>query len=223
MSSPRMTSRAAGTGVPLRDESSLNVIIPMGGSGEAFREAGYTAPKPMIKIAGRPMLLHILDQLRLRLGDVVWLIIPNDMFLKFKAHLHLSSEFPSVDIRICTFTCQTRGATETIFIGLQHMTTAELSRRTLCLDCDTLFFSDVLSMFRAVPKGMGMSAYFVDSGTAALYSYLRLDAHSMIAEVREKNAISDLANNGAYGFPTGALLRKFIQEVLDTPQGLATE
>ena len=202
-----------------RDEASLNIIIPMGGSGEAFRLAGYTSPKPMIKIAGRPMLLHLLDQLKLRLGDVVWLIIPAADYAQFHSQLDFKSEYPQADIRVCQFTVQTRGAAETIFIGLQQMTHAELSRRTLCLDCDTLYFSDVLSMFRAAPSGKGMCAYFIDTGTAAIYSYLRLDADSSVAEVHEKNAVSDLANIGAYGFASASLLRQFIQPVLDSTKG----
>ena len=202
-----------------RDESSLNVVIPMGGSNEAFRTAGYTAPKSMIKIAGRPMLLHLLDQLRLRLGDVVWLIIPSADYLQFQSQLDFKSEYPQCDIRVCPFTVMTRGAAETIYIGLQQMTHAEQSRRTLCLDCDTLYFSDVLSMFREVPDGKGMCAYFHDTGTAALYSYLRLDSDGLVAEVHEKNAVSDLANIGAYGFASAALLRQYIQPVLDSTDG----
>ena len=212
MFSPPIGSPAAFASA-CRDEASLNVIIPMGGAfSEAFRTAGYSAPKPMIKIAGRPMLLHLLDQLKLRLGDVVWLIIPSDVYLQFQSQLDFKSEYPQADIRVCQFTVQTRGAAETIFIGLQQMSTSELSRRTLCLDCDTLYFSDVLSMLRAAPDGKGMCAYFIDTGTAALYSYLRLDeSDGAVMEVREKDAISDLANIGAYGFASATLLRQFIQ------------
>jgi len=202
-----------------RDEASLNVIIPMGGEGEAFRAAGYTAPKPMIKIAGRPMLLHLLDQLKLRLGDVVWLIMPSSVYLQFQSQLDFRSEYPQADIRVCQFTVPTRGAAETIFIGLQQMSTAELSRRTLCLDCDTIYFSNILQMFRDAPEGSGMCAYFVDRGTAALYSYLRLGVDSLVLEVREKEAISDLANIGAYGFPSALLLRDFISPILDSSEG----
>ena len=205
--------------VTIRDEASLNVIIPMGGSGEAFRAAGYSAPKPMIKIAGRPMLLHLLDQLKLRLGDVVWLIIPSVDYAQFHAQLDFKAEFPQADIRICQFTVQTRGAAETLYIGLQQMSHAELSRRTLCLDCDILYFADVLSMFRAAPPGKGMCAYFLDQGTAALYSYLRLDDAGEVAEVHEKNAVSELANVGAYGFASATLLHDFIQPVLDATNG----
>ena len=70
MFSPPIGSPAAFASA-CRDEASLNVIIPMGGAfSEAFRTAGYSAPKPMIKIAGRPMLLHLLDQLGGLLGQI---------------------------------------------------------------------------------------------------------------------------------------------------------
>lgn len=208
-----------GNVIRCRDEASLNIIIPMGGSGEAFKTAGFTQPKPMIKVAGRPLLHHLLDSLRLRLGDVVWLIIPSSVYMQFQSQLDFKAEYPQADIRVCEFTVLTRGAIETIFIGLQQMTSAELSRRALVLDCDNLYFADVLSMFRAAPSGKGMCAYFIDRGTAALYSYLRLGADGLVTEVREKNAISELANIGAYGFASGHLLRNYSQRVLDTPQG----
>jgi hypothetical protein len=178
----------------------------------------------MIKIVGRPMLLHLLDSLQLRLGDVVWLIIPAALYEEHASELNLQTEYPHLDIRICPFKVLTRGAVETLYIGLQHMSAAELSRRTLCLDCDTLYFADVLGMFRAAPAGRGMCAYFIDTGSAAIYSYLRLaEGSQMVEEVQEKNAISELANIGAYGFATGAALRTYIQGVLDCPKGIATE
>ena len=119
----------------------------MGGQSEAFRLAGYSAPKPMIKIVGRPMLLHLLDNLQLRLGDVIWLIIPSNLYAQYEAQLDLHSGYPLVEFRIITFDMLTRGVVETLFIGLQNMTAAELNRKAICLDCDTLYFSDVLGRF----------------------------------------------------------------------------
>ena len=34
----------------------LNVLVPMAGKGKRFRDAGYSQPKPMISIAGKPMI-----------------------------------------------------------------------------------------------------------------------------------------------------------------------
>jgi len=206
--------------IAIRDEASLNVIIPLGGSGETFREAGYVFPKPLIKIAGRPMLLHLLDNLKLRLGDVVWLVVPHNLHTQYEAEFDLiRRQYPAADIRVTVFKMQTRGAVETIFIGLQHMSPAELSRKTICLDCDNLYFSDVLGDFRTLPRRCGACFYFTDTGTAALYSYLRLgEKDGVVLEVAEKVAITDRANCGAYGFASGALLHQFAQAVLDAPE-----
>ena len=197
----------------LRDEASLNIIIPMGGKGEAFREAGYTFPGPLFKIVGRPILLHLLDNLKLRLGDVVWLVVPEATYLQYESHLNLKREFPDKDIRVVPFKLQTRGAAETLFIGLQHMSAAELNRRTICLDCANLYFSDVLGGFRQLDVTNGCCFYFDDRGAAAVYSYLRVSSSDVVKEVREKHAISRKANIGAYGFPSGAALRATIQQV----------
>ena len=162
----------------------VRILAAMGGSSEAFREAGYAAPKPMIKIVGRPMLQHLIDNLQLRLGDVIWLILPAKLYAQYASQLDLNNEYPTVEFRVVTFEMMTRGVAETLFIGLQNMTGAELNRRALCLDCDTLYFTDVLGKFRALPNGRGACFYFLDTGTAAIYSYLGL-AHDGSVQVRQ--------------------------------------
>ena len=54
-------------------------------------------------------------------------------------------------------------------------------------------------------------------------AYLHPARDGSVQEVREKNAISNKANVGAYGFESGLELRRFIQRVLDNPTGLSTE
>ena len=38
--------------------------MPMAGRGSRFRDAGFTVPKPMIPVLGRPMTQVVLDNLR---------------------------------------------------------------------------------------------------------------------------------------------------------------
>jgi NDP-sugar pyrophosphorylase family protein len=38
-------------------------LVPMGGSGQRFRDAGYDLPKPLIDVDGRPMIAHVLADL----------------------------------------------------------------------------------------------------------------------------------------------------------------
>jgi NDP-sugar pyrophosphorylase family protein len=43
----------------------LNIVIPMAGAGSRFVDAGYTVPKPFIDVLGKPMIYHVLENLRL--------------------------------------------------------------------------------------------------------------------------------------------------------------
>lgn len=44
----------------------------------------------------------------------------------------------------------------------QHMSSAEARRKSISLDCDTVYFSDVLGSFRDCASGCGSSFYFED-------------------------------------------------------------
>ena len=39
----------------------MQIVIPMSGSGERFRRAGYKTPKPLIEIEGKPIIAHVVD------------------------------------------------------------------------------------------------------------------------------------------------------------------
>jgi len=39
----------------------MQIVIPMSGFGERFRHVGYTLPKPLIEIDGKPIIAHVID------------------------------------------------------------------------------------------------------------------------------------------------------------------
>ena len=43
----------------------MNVIIPMAGRGKRFEDAGYSFPKPLIDVNGKPMIQIIIENLNL--------------------------------------------------------------------------------------------------------------------------------------------------------------
>jgi len=44
-------------------DDNLNVLIPMAGAGSRFAEAGYTFPKPLIDVNGKPMIQIVAENL----------------------------------------------------------------------------------------------------------------------------------------------------------------
>lgn len=48
---------------PKWKDDKLNVLIPMAGAGSRFADAGYTFPKPLIDVEGKPMIQTVVDNL----------------------------------------------------------------------------------------------------------------------------------------------------------------
>jgi NDP-sugar pyrophosphorylase family protein len=57
----------------------MQIIVPMSGFGERFRRAGYSLPKPLIEIDGKPIIAHVIDMFR---GEQNFIFICNNDHLK---------------------------------------------------------------------------------------------------------------------------------------------
>src|SRR5439155_23222810 len=51
----------------------MKVIIPLAGKGTRLRPHTYLTPKPMMKVAGKPVMSYVLDELK-KLGNVEQII-----------------------------------------------------------------------------------------------------------------------------------------------------
>ena len=66
----------------------MQIIIPMSGTGDRFRSAGYAVPKPLIPVDGRPMINHVIEMFP---GDHTFIFVCN------REHLE-SADFAMRDI-----------------------------------------------------------------------------------------------------------------------------
>ena len=49
----------------------LNIVIPAAGNGRRFEEIGWTIPKPMISIKGKPLLQLVNENLNVKANYIV--------------------------------------------------------------------------------------------------------------------------------------------------------
>lgn len=61
----------------------IQIVIPMSGFGERFRRAGYSVPKPLIEIDGKPIVAHVIDMFP---GEVDFLFVCNSDHLANPAY-----------------------------------------------------------------------------------------------------------------------------------------
>ena len=66
----------------------------------------------------------------------------------------------------------TRGAAETVRIGLEGLTASQRSRPTMLVDGDAFYTVDIVSMYRAISATSGGSFCFRDTQPKPIYSYV---------------------------------------------------
>jgi hypothetical protein len=55
------------------------------------------------------------------------------------------------------------------------MTKDLLARKTVSLDCDTIYWADILGSIRSMPQGHGGCFYFPDTGNKPIFSYIKTE------------------------------------------------
>ena len=171
----------------------MNIIIPLGGKGERFKNE-YRLPKPLIKIFDKEMIFYVLDNLNIQPEDKIFIIYYNlDEYDFQKIILH---KYPN--IHFITLHKQTKGAAETIYLGLEQIKHITTCKKCVLLDCDTFYTDDILNLYRKIENNAVF--YTVNTEPNPIYSYIELDNEGKIINIREKLKISDNANTGIYCF-----------------------
>lgn len=154
----------------------MNIIIPMAGQGSRFAKFGYKPPKPLICIAGVPMVVQVLLDLKFIPEDTLYIGIQRAAEQEYHTFKKLHKNLLSFNITVVPVFLdgQTRGAAETLQIIIENMRHDHRYRRTVSLDCDTLYFYDILGNCEKYQKSLEasvilkmrkMNRYFHTSGS----------------------------------------------------------
>jgi len=190
----------------------MNIIIPIGGIGQRFKDEGYDLPKPLISALGKPMIYHVIGSLYLESTDTVHIVYHNHL-KEFNFETLIKFYFPYINIKFISLDYLTKGAAETVLRGLETFTEEELNDNVLLLDCDTFYNDDIVAGYKSAPTKNAIF-YFNSTDPNPIYSYINLDGIT-VTDIKEKIKISDNANTGAYGFESSRELKQYCTKVLD--------
>lgn len=215
----------------------MNVIIPLGGKGERFKNEGYIKPKPFIKVLGKEILFHVIDNLFLnetnklnhdtdRNIDTNIYIIYNNELDQYNFADIIRVKYPM--IHLIKLEHDTRGAAETVYIGITEILKLEdnktnIYKKTLLIDGDTFYTRNIIDMFYNNPfdkkNDYGAIFYTKNYNPNPIFSYITFDRfdsyNNIVTQIIEKVKISDNANTGAYGFANIKELHHYAKYVLD--------
>ncbi|NQW11380.1 MAG: NTP transferase domain-containing protein [Alphaproteobacteria bacterium] len=190
------------------DGASLTVVIPMAGDGQRFRDAGYARPKPFIDVNGRPMIEHVIDNLR----------FPGARFILIGQRAHIEAEADVVnglaarnDCTVLGIDGLTEGTVCTILLARRHL---PVSQPLLIANSDQLVDGGIQPFVEdCLDRDLdGSILCFRDPEKNPKWSFAKTDDHGRVIEVREKVPISDLATVGIYLFRNGKI---FVDNAID--------
>jgi len=192
---------------PKWKDDKLNIVIPMAGAGSRFEKAGYTFPKPLIEVNGKPMIQVVVDNLNMD---------ANYIFIVQRSHrerynLDTLLRLIAPGCTIVEVDGMTEGAACTVLLAKKY------------IDNDNpLFFAnsdqyvnwnsnEFMYKMQSVDTDGGMLTF---TATHPKWSFAKVDAAGFVTEVAEKNPISDIATVGFYYWKHGSDFVKYAEQMI---------
>ena len=194
--------------IPKWKDDKLNVLIPMAGAGSRFEQAGYTFPKPLIEVKGKPMIQVVVENLNLDANYIY--VVQKSHREKYNLDTLLNLITPGCKI------VETEGLTE------GAACTALLAKEYIDND-NPLFFanSDQFVEWDSNEFMYKMQETDADGGivtftaTHPKWSFAKIDDNGLVTEVAEKNPISDIATVGYYYWKNGSDFVKYAEQMIN--------
>ncbi|MDR0950804.1 MAG: glycosyltransferase family 2 protein [Candidatus Ancillula sp.] len=194
----------------MSDNLKIQILMPMGGLGQRFVEAGYDTPKPMIEIEGKPMFMKALESFPQNWEMQNIFVIRQDQDQKYNLKQQIESTLPTAQVEILDH--NTGGAVETCLIAEQDI---DDDLPIIIADCDTRFKS--LEYNKKVEKNQVDGLLLSFNSDDPRYSYAKLDDNGKVIETAEKVVISNHALLGGYYIKSGKLFKEIAHQFVDNP------
>lgn len=192
--------------IPWRD-SKLNVLIPMAGAGSRFAAAGYTFPKPLIEVRGKPMIQTVVENLNMEANYIF--IVQKEHYEKYNLKYLLNLIAPNC--RIVQVDGLTEGAACTTLLAKEFINNDQplvMANSDQYIEWNS---NEVMYAFNADSIDGGILTF---KNTHPKWSYAKLDENGFVSEVAEKKVISDNATVGVYFWKKGSDYVKYAEQMI---------
>jgi dTDP-glucose pyrophosphorylase len=186
----------------------MNILIPMAGAGSRFEKAGYTFPKPLIDVAGQPMIQKVIENLNLQ-GRYIFLV-QKAHYEKYDLENLLNLIAPNC--KIVQIEGLTEGAACTVLKARELINNNEpliISNADQYIKWNSF---ETISMFNEPDVDGGILTF---KSIHPKHSFAKVDGYGFISEVAEKRPISNDATVGIYYWKKGSDFVKYADQMIE--------
>ncbi len=192
--------------IPWRNKK-MNVLIPMAGAGSRFVAAGYTFPKPLIEVNGKPMIQVVVENLNVESHFIF--MVQKEHYEKYNLKQLLNLIAPGCDI--IQIDKITEGAACTTLLAKEFINNDEpllMANSDQYLEWNS---NECLYAFTADTIDGGIITF---KATHSKWSFAKVGDDGLVSEVAEKNPISDIATAGIYYWKKGSDYVKYAEQMI---------
>ena len=186
----------------------MKVIIPLAGKGTRLRPHTHITPKPMLKVAGKPVMSYIIDDLE-KLGDIHEIIcITGHLKERVEDFVRRSTDIPAVFIEQKV----QDGTAGAVALARDH-----IDEPVLIIFVDTIFDADLSVTKTTDADGI---IWVKEVEDYQRFGVVVTDSDGNMTKIVEKpkTPISKRANIGLYYIRNWKLLMEGIDHVLKSPK-----
>jgi dTDP-glucose pyrophosphorylase len=178
----------------------VNVLIPMGGRGQRFRNAGYTLTKPLIDVNGQPMIKRVIDNLNMS-GTYIFLVSEEDE-KDYNLTQQLISFCQPNQCRVILENPNNRQGAGAACLLAEHL--IDNDQQLLVANSDQLVEWNSIHFLQAMSDKQADGGILTFTATESKWSFAKLIPNTeLVSEVAEKKVISNKATAGIYWFKEG--------------------
>ena len=193
--------------IPKWQGGKMNVLIPMAGAGSRFQQAGYTFPKPLIDVEGKPMIQVVVDNLNI---DATFIYVVQKEH-RDKYNLDTLLNLITPDCKIVEVDGITEGAACTTLLAKQYIDNDEpllMANSDQFVEWDSNEF-----MYKMIEQKVD-GGILTFTATHPKWSFAKVDEYGYVTEIAEKNPISDIATVGVYYWAKGSDYVKYAEQMI---------
>jgi HAD superfamily hydrolase (TIGR01509 family) len=186
----------------------MNILIPMAGAGSRFQQAGYTFPKPLIDVNGKPMIQVVVDNLNI---DATFVFVVQKQHRE-KYNLDTLLNLITPNCKIVEVDGLTDGAACTTLLAKEYINNDDplvMANSDQFVEWDSNEF-----MYKMIEQNVD-GGILTFKATHPKWSFAKLNEYGYVTEVAEKNPISDVATVGVYYWAKGSDYVKYAEQMID--------
>jgi RpiB/LacA/LacB family sugar-phosphate isomerase len=182
-----------------------NILLPIAGQAQRFKDAGYTMPKPLIMAKDSHIIDLALDSINIQNCHLIF-AVRLEHINNFAIDTILLNKFGN-DIDIVVVDGDTEGSVCTCLLASEYID----NDVPLIIYTPDVCFSPTLNP-NTIPDSDGFLLTFKANSPA--HSYLHIDENAHVIRTAEKQVISTTAAVGIYYFKTGSSFVHYAKQML---------